>query len=79
MGPTISTRADGCAAWQTEEGWVICAQVGVHELRAKGATLSAAEGALHAQGRALGATLGLGSLSSSLLLATLLERLRAAA
>jgi hypothetical protein len=79
MGPTIPARPDGCTAWETEAGWVICAQVGVHELRAKGATLAAAESALHAQGRALGATLGLGSLSSSLLLATLLERLRAAA
>jgi len=79
MGPTIGVRTDGCAAWQTEGGWVICADLGARgELRARGGSLALAESALHLQGRQLGAELGLGSLSSSLALATLLGRLREA-
>ncbi len=42
-GPTTTTRADGAAAWETEAGWVICAQIAGQELRAQSATLAAAE------------------------------------
>ena len=76
-GPTTPTRPDGAVAWETEAGWVICAQIGGQELRAQGASLAGAEGLLHLQGRQLGATWGL-TLSASLSLGTLLVRLREA-
>ncbi len=77
-GPTTPGRADGATAWGTEAGWVVCAQVGAHELRAQGGTLATGEALFHLQGRQLGATWGL-SLSASLSLATLLTRLRESA
>ncbi len=79
MGPTTTTRADGCQMWHTELRVVVCADAGGDvQLHGEAATEALADAALHLQVRQLGSLRGL-SLSSSLLLSTALERVRAAA